>query len=42
MLFKFDYIDVSYNNDGTVKECKVLSRKQVKNFNQEIEDFFSK
>jgi len=42
MLFKFDYIDVTYNNDGTVKECKVLSRKTVKNFNKDIKNFFFK
>jgi hypothetical protein len=42
MLFKFDYIDLTYNNDGTVKQCKVLSRKTVKNFNKEIENYFYK
>lgn len=42
MLFKYDFIDISYNNDGTVKECKVISRKKMKNFNEEIMAFFDK
>jgi len=42
MLFKYDFIDISYNNDGTVKECKVISRKKMKNFNEEIMTFFDK